>query len=98
MKMRTIRKVPLRVIQVLDKCSDLCSEASPNQDTDPKSAWARRRSIQHMTPAQLRKFALEAQYLCEWVGGFVYTLVAVTVNIKKKKFKPSKSLLKIING
>jgi len=59
---------PFRCIKAIDACADLCSDASPNQATDPKSGWARRRSIKRMTPEQLRKFALEAHYILEFVG------------------------------
>jgi hypothetical protein len=77
------KQVPSRVIIACDRCSDLCSDASPNQYTDPKSAWARRRAVKNMKPAQLRKFALEACYIYEWVGHIVYLDDGVSIKAVK---------------
>jgi hypothetical protein len=58
-------KVTKRVIKAFDQCADLCSMASPNQYTDPKSAWARKRAYANMTNAQRTLFGSEALLILE---------------------------------
>jgi hypothetical protein len=65
-------KLPAKVSKAFDICSDLCSEASPNQYTDPKSTWARRRSVKNMNAKQAKQFAIAAFEIYEHYGKEVY--------------------------
>lgn len=65
-------KIPNKIVKQFDICSDLLSDASPNQYTDPKSAWARRRSVRNMTQEQLQAFAYAAFEIYEHYAPEVY--------------------------
>ena len=58
---------PVPIVKALDTCTDLYSFASPNQHSDPKSAWARQRAVRNMTKTQLLKYALNAHAVLEYI-------------------------------